>query len=196
MQEFSTFIQVVLVDLLFAGDNAIAIGLVASSLPKEQRKKVILIGVGLAVLFRIAFAVTTVQLLKIPGLLLIGGLLLVWIAWRLYADMQLDHHASALKTAADNAPVTFKQALYRILIADISMSLDNVLAVAAIAREHLLILVFGLALSIVLMLIGANYIASILDRYRWLGYLGIAIIAIVAAVMIWDGGMEIYQFLI
>ena len=137
MSELSVFIQVILVDLLFAGDNAIAIGLVAAGLPKEQRKKVITIGVALAVVARIIFAVLTVQLLKIPGLLFIGGLLLLWVCWRLWSDMRRKERHEAnphTNISATGKTITFRQALFQILVADISMSLDNVLAVAAIAR--------------------------------------------------------------
>ncbi len=196
MNELSVFIQVVLVDLLFAGDNAIAIGLVAAGLPKEQRKKVITIGVALAVVARIIFAVLTVQLLKIPGLLFIGGLLLLWVCWRLWSDMRRKEKQEAnphTDIGATGKTITFRQALFQILVADISMSLDNVLAVAAIAREHLLILVFGLVLSVVLMVVGATMIANLLDKYKWIEYVGLLIIFVVAGTMLWDGGHEIAQ---
>ena len=194
MSELSALIQVVLVDLLFAGDNAIAIGLVAAGLPKEQRKKVITVGVGLAVVARIIFAVLTVQLLKIPGLLFIGGLLLLWVCWRLWFDMRRRERQEAnshTKISAAGETITFRQALFQILVADISMSLDNVLAVAAIAREHLAILVFGLMLSVVLMVVGATMIANLLNKYKWIEYVGLLIIFVVAVTMLWDGGHEI-----
>lgn len=196
MSELSVFIQVVLVDLLFAGDNAIAIGLVAAGLPKEQRKKVITIGVALAVVARVIFAVLTVQLLKIPGLLFIGGLLLLWVCWRLWSDMRRKERQEANPNEAISGTgktITFRQALFQILVADVSMSLDNVLAVAAIARDHLLILVFGLVLSVVLMVVGATMIANLLDKYKWIEYIGLLIIFIVAVTMLWEGGQEIVQ---
>ncbi len=196
MDEFSALVQVVLVDLLFAGDNAIAVGLVAAGLPADQRKKAIAIGVGLAVVARIIFAVLTVQLLKVPGVLLIGGLLLLWVCWRLWIDMRRPQASSedqALQAASQNQNLTFKQALWQILAADISMSLDNVLAVAGIAREHLYILIFGLALSVALMLVAATMIANILNRYKWIAYLGVLIIFFVAIKMLWDGGQDITQ---
>lgn len=194
MTELSVFVQVVLVDILFAGDNAIAVGLVAAGLPKEQRAKVIAIGVGLAVILRVFFAALTVQLLKIPGLLVVGGLLLLWVCWRLYVDMK--RHDDPSVSADPNSTLhalTFRQALFQILAADISMSLDNVLAVAGIARDHLMILVFGLVLSVFLMLVAATFIANLLQKHRWLAYAGILIILIVAGTMLWEGAHEIYQ---
>ena len=196
MAEFSTLIQVILVDLLFAGDNAIAIGVVAASLPKDQRTKVIATGVLLAVILRIAFAVATVQLLKIPGLLIVGGVLLLWVAWKLYTDLRKNHslqHSDAATQAGEAGHLTYGQALIRILIADVSMSLDNVLAVAGIAREHLTILVFGLALSVVLMLVAATMIANFLNRYPWIAYFGVLVIAIVGVSMIWDGSQDFFK---
>ncbi len=196
MSELSALIQVILVDLLFAGDNAIAIGLVAAGLPKEQRKKVITIGVAFAVVARIIFAVLTVQLLKIPGLLLIGGLLLLWVCWRLWSDMRRKERQETnphTKISATGETITFRQALIQIVVADVSMSLDNVLAVAAIARDHLVILVIGLTLSIVLMVVGATLIANLLNKYKWIEYVGLLIIFVVAVTMLWEGGHDIAQ---
>ena len=192
MDEFSTLIQVILIDLLFAGDNAIAVGLVAAGLPQSQRTKVIAAGIGLAVILRVIFAVATVQLLKIPGLLLLGGLLLLWVSWRLYVDLrQRTASEDTGGDAVESKSVTFKQALFQILAADVSMSLDNVLAVAGVAREHIAILIFGLALSVVLMLVAATLIAKILSRHPWIAYIGIAIILFVAGSMMWEGTQDI-----
>ena len=192
MDEFSTLIQVILIDLLFAGDNAIAVGLVAAGLAKSQRTKVIAAGIGLAVILRIIFAVATVQLLKIPGLLLLGGLLLLWVSWRLYVDLrQRTASEDAGGNTVESNSLTFKQALFQILAADVSMSLDNVLAVAGVAREHITILIFGLVLSVVLMLVAATLIANILNRHRWIAYIGIAIILFVAGTMLWEGTQDI-----
>ena len=192
MDEFSTLIQVILIDLLFAGDNAIAVGLVAAGLHKSQRTKVIAAGIGLAVILRIIFAVATVQLLKIPGLLLLGGLLLLWVSWRLYVDLrQRTASEDAGGDGVESNSLTFKQALFQILAADVSMSLDNVLAVAGVAREHITILIFGLVLSVVLMLVAATLIANILNRHRWIAYIGIAIILFVAGTMMWEGTQDI-----
>lgn len=196
MDEFSALVQVILIDLLFAGDNAIAVGLVAQGLPQSQRKKVIAYGIVLAVVFRIAFAAVTVQLLKIPGLLIVGGLLLLWVCWRLWQDFrQPDAHAAQASESADHPQqsLSFRQALVRIVAADVSMSLDNVLAVAGVAREHLLILVFGLALSVVLMLVAATLIANVLSRHKWIAYIGLLIILFVALTMLWDGSLDIAQ---
>ena len=199
MDEFSALVQVILIDLLFAGDNAIAVGLVAAGLPAEQRKKVISIGISLAVVMRIGFAVVTVQLLKIPGLLFVGGLLLLWVCWRLWIDLRKrEAHAAAVDSAESSAikeGLTFRQALIQILVADLSMSLDNVLAVAGVARDHLTILIFGLALSVVLMMVAATAIANLLNKYKWIGYVGLLIILFVAVSMMWEGGSEIYAWL-
>lgn len=196
MDEFSALIQVILIDLLFAGDNAIAVGLVAAGLPQDQRKKVIAIGIVLAVILRILFAVAIVQLLKIPGLLLIGGLLLLWVCWRLWIDIRNPTHgtdalAEAESSVGSKKRLSFNQALLQILIADLSMSLDNVLAVAGVAREHLVILVFGLLLSVVLMLVAATLIANILSRHKWIAYIGIALILFVAGSMLWEGTSDV-----
>ena len=194
MDEFSTLIQVILIDLLFAGDNAIAVGLVAAGLPKSQRTKVIAAGIGLAVILRIIFAVATVQLLKIPGLLLLGGLLLLWVSWRLYVDLRRRTASEdAGGDAVESNSLTFKQALFQILAADVSMSLDNVLAVAGVAREHITILIFGLVLSVVLMLVAATLIANLLNRHRWIAYIGIVIILLVAGSMMWDGTHDLVK---
>ena len=194
MSELSVFLQVVLVDILFAGDNAIAVGLVAAGLPKEQRTRVIAVGVGLAVVLRVFFATITVQLLKIPGLLVIGGLLLLWVSWRLYVDMNRHNETDSSTNSGEQVQsLSFKQALFQILAADVSMSLDNVLAVAGIARDHLTILIFGLVLSVVLMLVAATYIANLLQKHRWLAYVGIIIILIVAITMLWEGSHDIFK---
>ena len=196
MDEFSALVQVILIDLLFAGDNAIAVGLVAQGLPQSQRKKVIAYGILLAVILRIAFATVTVQLLKIPGLLIVGGLLLLWVCWRLWQDFRqpeaLTADASASASQSEQL-LSFRQALIRIVAADVSMSLDNVLAVAGIARDHLVILVFGLALSVVLMLVAATLIANLLSRHKWIAYIGLLIILFVALSMLWDGGHDVAQ---
>ncbi len=196
MSEFGALVQVILVDLLFAGDNAIAIGLVAASLPPEQRRNAIVVGTALAVVARITFAVLTVQLLKIPGLLVIGGILLLWVCWRLWKDMRQQHRQSAdieTDVKSKRNELTFRQAIFQILVADVTMSLDNVLAVAGIARHHLWILVFGLLLSVILMVVGATLIANLLNRYRWIGYAGLLTIFAVALMMLWEGGNELVQ---
>lgn len=201
----SAFFQVIFIDLVLAGDNAIVIGLAASGLPREQRNKAILVGIIAATVLRILFASITTWLLAIVGLLVAGGILLLWVCWKMWrelrttatethmaeealADADLDHSGGI----AEGAPrKTFAQAALQIIIADVSMSLDNVLAVAGAAREHPVVLVFGLVLSIALMGAAASFIANLLQRHRWIAYLGLLIILYVALSMIWEGSIEV-----
>ena len=198
-------LQVIMIDLVLAGDNAIVIGLAAAGLPKDQRNKAILIGIIGATVLRIIFAGLTTQLLQIVGLLLAGGILLLWVCWKMWRELRTSHaeeHAAeeALEgvdvnqdgTVAGGAPrKTFAQAAWQILLADVSMSLDNVLAVAGAAREHPWVLVFGLALSIALMGIAASFIARLLQHHRWIAYVGLAVILYVALEMVYRGAMEV-----
>ena len=192
---FSALVQVILIDLVLAGDNAVAVALAAAGLPAHQRRKVIVTGIALAAVLRVIFALVTVQLLKVPGLLFVGGVLLLWIAWKLATELR--HHAPA---AGDKAPETMhgrppgktvRQAMVQILIADFSMSLDNVLGVAAVAREHPVILVIGLALSVAFMGFAASVIGRLLERHRWIAWVGVAIIVWVGVVMVYEGGPEL-----
>ena len=201
-EALSALLQVIMIDLVLAGDNAIVIGLAAAGLPKEQRTKAILVGIVAATVLRIIFALTTTQLLLLgPGLLVAGGLLLLWVCWKMWRELR---HTAAEERAAQEALVgqdldasgeiadgvprkTFSQAAWQIVIADVSMSLDNVLAVAGAAMDHPYVLIFGLALSIALMGLAANYIARLLQTQRWIAYVGLAIIFYVALSMIWDG---------
>jgi YjbE family integral membrane protein len=204
--QLSALGKVVMMDLVLAGDNAVAVGLAAAALPQEQRKKAIMIGLIAAVAFRIGFALITVQLLAIVGLLLAGGLLLLWVCWKMWRELQeqrthdqaeAEHELElALSIEHGRGPSpeelglkrkTFGAALVQIMIADITMSLDNVLAVAGAAHEYPWIMVFGLVLSIALMGVAATYIARLLHRYRWIGYLGLVVVLYVALHMIWDG---------
>jgi YjbE family integral membrane protein len=202
----SSFFQVIMIDLVLAGDNAVVIGLAAAGLPKELRRKAIIIGIVAATLMRIGFALIATQLLSITGLLLAGGLLLLWVCWKMYEELRAGHAASeaaavealsesdlnADGAVAGGAPrKTLRQAVTQIIIADVSMSLDNVLAVAGAAREHPTVLVFGLALSIALMGLAASFIARLLSRYRWIAWVGLAIILYVALAMIWEGWHEV-----
>jgi YjbE family integral membrane protein len=199
----SAFFQVVLIDLALAGDNAIAVGLSAAGLPPAQRRRAIVLGLACAVVMLIGFALITTQLLKLVGLLFAGGLLLLWVCWKMWRELRdHDHHdadtgEAALEDAA-GAPATaasrlarpaktMGQAMVQILVADLTMSLDNVLAVAGAARTHPQVLIAGLLLSITLMGVAASWIARLLHRFRWLGYLGLAIVFWVALNMIWDG---------
>jgi YjbE family integral membrane protein len=187
----SSLLEVLLIDLVLAGDNAVAVGLAAAGLPPAQRKQAILWGLGAAVALRIGFALITTQLLQVVGLLLAGGLLLLWVCWKMWRE--LGEHARQTALAGHpgggevGAPKSFRQALVTIVAADVSMSLDNVLAVAGAAREHPAVLVVGLAASIALMGLAANAIAGMLGRHRWIGYLGLAVVLWVALSMIWEG---------
>ena len=198
----SALIQVLMIDLVLAGDNAVAVGLAAGGLPVEQRKKAILWGLAAAVIIRIGFALITTQLLAVIGLLLAGGILLLWVCWRMWKELREQAVADevAAGAAMDDDPATepmvkpaksFRAAFTQILIADISMSLDNVLAVAGAARDHPGILVFGLLMSIALMGVAATWIASLLHRYRWIGYVGLVIVLYVALHMMWQGHQQV-----
>ncbi|MBX3518544.1 MAG: TerC family protein [Xanthobacteraceae bacterium] len=200
--------QVIMIDLVLAADNAIVIGLAAAGLPREQRARAILIGIIAATVLRIGFAAMTTQLLQVVGLLFAGGILLLWVCWKMWRELRTSAHdedeaVEAMTgedinkdgTVAGSAPrKTFAQAAWQIVVADVSMSLDNVLAVAGAAREHPWVLVFGLALSIALMGIAASFIARILQKYRWIAYIGLAVILYVAFEMIFRGGLELKPF--
>lgn len=197
----TALVQVIIIDLVLAGDNAIVIGLAAAGLPAAQRTKAILIGIAAATLLRIIFAGLTTQLLQIVGLLLAGGILLLWVCWKMWRELR-DSAAHAELAVADGVPVgagtddvprkTLAQATWQIIVADVSMSLDNVLAVAGAAREHPWVLVFGLALSIAMMGIAASFIARLLQNHRWIAYVGLAVILYVAGDMIYRGFLEVY----
>lgn len=194
----TALLQVLMIDLVLAGDNAVAVGLAAGGLPAKERKKVILYGLGAAVLLRITFALITTWLLGVVGLLLAGGFLLLWVCWKMWRELreQATHDEADAMASIDNDPSTeprarpnktFKAAFLQVLIADVSMSLDNVLAVAGAAREHPSILIFGLLLSIILMGVAATAIANLLHKHRWIGFVGLAIVLYVAVHMIWQG---------
>ena len=207
---FSALLAVIGIDLVLAGDNAIVIGLAAAGLPKEQRAKAILIGIIAATVMRIAFAAITSHLLAIVGLLLAGGILLLWVCWKMWRELREGHEAADAQaeealtgedldkdgTVAGTAPrKTFAQAAMQIVIADVSMSLDNVLAVAGAAREHTSVLVIGLMLSVGLMGFAASFIARLLNRHRWIAYVGLIIILYVSLKMIWEGFHEVEPML-
>src|SRR5690242_3429734 len=184
-------VQVVLIDLVMSGDNAIIIGMAVAGLPQENRGKIIFWGVAGATVLRILFAALTTELLQIIGLTLAGGLLLLWVAYRMYRELRSKGRPEAAGHDAAAKPKTARQAMVQIIAADVSMSLDNVLAVAGAARDHKIVLWAGLALSIVLMAVASNAIAKILDRYHWIAWIGFAIILYVAGDMIWDGTHEV-----
>ena len=200
--------SVLMIDLVLAGDNAVAVGLAAAGLPPEQRRKAILWGLAAAVTMRIGFALITAQLLGVVGLLFAGGLLLLWVCWKMWRELReqasgeeevagavMDAYPSTEPSGAIAArqPKSFRAAFTQILIADLSMSLDNVLAVAGAAREHPAILVFGLLLSLALMGVAASFIARLLHRYRWIGYIGLAIVLYVALHMMWEGHQDVVR---
>ena len=180
--------QVLMIDLVLAGDNAVAVGMAAAGLDAKQRRAAILWGLAAAVALRISFAVLATRLLAIIGLTLAGGLILLWVCWKMWRDLRAHHHAAAASTSHAARPAkSFMGALVQIMLADLSMSLDNVLAVAGAARNHPALLVFGLLLSIALMGIAASWIARMLSRMRWLGYVGLLIVVFVGLHMVWDG---------
>ena len=194
---FSAFLQVLMIDIVLAGDNAIVVGALAAGLPADQRKKVIFIGVIAALVLRIAFALVVTQLMAIVGLIFIGGLLLVWVAWRMWRDLR-DHAGQSPgsdEIAGDErsglrSAKSFAGAAWAVAIADVSMSLDNVLAVAGAARAHPGILIVGLIFAVALMGLAANIIAKYIERYRWIAYVGLAVIVYVAGKMIHDGWVD------
>lgn len=193
--------SVILIDVALAGDNAVVVGMAAAGLPTRMRRRAILVGVGAAAVLRIVFSFFTLQLLQIIGLLLAGGLLLLWVAWKLWRELQAGDLAmpetdeiEADDRDSDKTPRKgFRQAVVQIIVADVSMSLDNVLAVAGAARDHATVLIIGLALSVALMGLAASLVARLLHRFRWIAYLGLLIILYVALQMIWDGTHEVVE---
>ncbi|MFC3087784.1 TerC family protein [Tabrizicola soli] len=203
---FIALLQVIGIDLVLAGDNAIVIGLAAAGLPAHQRGRAILVGIAAATIMRIGFALITTQLLAIVGLLLAGGILLLWVCWKMWQELRAGAHEHDIEAVealvnedldkdgavADDAPrKTFAQAAWQIVIADVSMSLDNVLAVAGAAKDHPTVLIIGLALSIAMMGFAASFIAKLLNKHRWIAFVGLAIIVYVALKMMWEGWHEV-----
>jgi len=192
----AAFGQVLMIDVLLAGDNAIVVGALAAGLPADQRKKVILIGIIAALVLRIGFALVVTQLMQIVGLIFARGLLLLWVSWKMYRELQpAGANGGSPEIEGDEhsgvAPAkSFAAAAWAVAVADVSMSLDNVLAVAGAAREHPGILIVGLILSVALMGIAANFIAKYIERYRWIAYIGLAVILYVAGKMIYDGFVD------
>jgi YjbE family integral membrane protein len=195
-QNVVALLQIIMIDVVLAGDNAIIVGLAASRVAPELRKRVIFWGMAGAVLLRIAFAAVTVQLLAIIGLTLAGGILLLWVCWKMYRELTRKgpHGEGATQdgeAVPTGTPMTFRAAVTQIVLADVSMSLDNVLAVAGVAKSSMLVLVIGLGVAIVLMAVAANYIAKLLGHYPWIAWIGLLIILYVAVDMVFDGSREV-----
>ena len=193
----TAFFEILFIDVVLAGDNAIVVGALAAGLPAEQRKKVIMIGVAAALVLRILFALVVSQLLQIVGLVLAGGILLLWVAWKMYREIRhKDESTGSDEVSGDEhsglkPAKTFASAAWGVALADVSMSLDNVLAVAGAARDHPYVLVFGLVLSVLLMGVAANLIARYIDRYRWIAWGGLLVILWVALKMIYEGAVHV-----
>jgi YjbE family integral membrane protein len=187
--ELTELFEVVLVNLVLSADNAIVVGIAVAGLPAHNRLRVMALGIAGATLLRVVFAVFTVQLLAIVGLLLAGGLLLLWICWKLWGELRMGQLSA--EAAASDTPKSTMAAVWQIIVADVSMSLDNVLAVAGAARQHLWVLVVGLALSVAFMGLAAALISRLLNRRPWIAYVGLAVIVYVALQMIWDGAHEV-----
>lgn len=203
VSELTALLSVLAIDIALAGDNAIVVGMAAAGLEPELRRRAIFIGIAAAAILRIVFAAFTVQLLQIIGLMVAGGLLLLWVSWKLWRELRenaaqakelaVEHLEDEGNDAASGAKPrkSMREAVTQILVADVTMSLDNVIAVAGAAREHAWVLVVGLALSVALMGFAATFIARLLHRFSWIAYVGLAIIVYVAITMIWDGSLEV-----
>ena len=187
-QDLLALAQVVLIDLSLAGDNAVVVGMAVAGLPPHQKRPAILLGIGGATAIRIALGAVALQLLAIIGLLLAGGLLLLWVCWRMFRELRSPHDVTAKAGGK-----TLREAMVQIILADVSMSLDNVLAVAGAAHENMGVLVTGLVLSVVLMGVAANYVARLLERHRWIAWIGLAIVLYVAVAMIWEGAHDVAE---
>jgi YjbE family integral membrane protein len=192
----ATLAQVILIDLTMAGDNVVVMGTLASGLPEKDRKRVIMFGVGMALFFLIGFALIATQLLKITGLVLAGGLLLLWVAYNMWRELRPTRNIVAddpdtPQVEGPPATKTFLQAAIQVTLADLSMSLDNVLAVAATARDHPAVLFIGLALSVTLMGLAANLVAKLIQKYHWISWIGLMLILYVSLKMIWEGWHQV-----
>jgi YjbE family integral membrane protein len=185
----SAYLEIITINVVLSGDNVVVIGMAAATLAPQLRSKAILAGIAAATVIRIGFAVLATQLLAVPGLQLVGGLLLLWVCWKMYEELRAQGHADepTAEELANQPRKTLRQAVTQIIVADVSMSLDNVLAVAGAAKHNITALVFGLVLSVVLMGVAASLVAKILDRYRWIAWIGLLIIVYVAITMLYEG---------
>lgn len=199
VNQLGTLLSVVIIDVVLAGDNAIVVGMAAANLPLERRRRVIVLGIAAATILRILFAYFAVRLLAVIGLTLAGGVLLLWVCWKMYREIcetQTQGRADGAEAICCRSRAGLQrtrstEALTRIVLADVSMSLDNVLAVAGVARDHFWLLAFGLLLSVALMGVASTWIARLLDRHFWISWAGLGIITFVALHMIWEGSREI-----
>jgi YjbE family integral membrane protein len=197
----ATLFQVILIDLTMAGDNVVIMGTLASGLPDKDRRRVLMLGVGMALVFLIGFALVATWLLKVTGLLLAGGLLLLWVAYNMYRELRpvrvvIADDPDTLAVEGPPATKTFLQAAIQVTLADLSMSLDNVLAVAAAAREHPTVLFFGLAFSVTLMGLAANLVAKLVQKHHWIAWIGLVVILYVALNMVWEGSHQVAPLIV
>jgi YjbE family integral membrane protein len=190
-QDLTALAQVLMIDIALAGDNAVVVGLAVAGLPEHQKRRAIAAGIAGATVIRIIFGALTLQLLEIVGLMLAGGILLLWVCWKMFRELRRPHGAAA----AGGKPKTLMQAMVQIALADISMSLDNVLAVAGAANGSFWVLATGLVISIILMAVAAGFIARLLEKHRWIAWVGLAIVLYVALKMIWEGTHEVIHVL-
>ncbi len=188
-QDLTALVQVLMIDIALAGDNAVVVGLAVAGLPARQKRNAIIAGIGGATVIRIMFGAVALHLLEIVGLMLAGGILLLWVCWKMFRELRRPHSTAA----AGGKPKTLLQAMVQIALADISMSLDNVLAVAGAANGSFWVLATGLVISIILMGVAAGYIARLLERHRWIAWIGLAIVLYVALKMIWEGTHEVIK---
>ena len=189
--------QIIIADIVLSGDNALIIGMAASAVPEESRKKVIFIGLMAAAVLRVLFALVASYLISIPGLLLLGGLLLFWVCWKFYGDIKefSSSNEDKEKVQKDVSSKGIKAALITIIIADVSMSLDNVIAITAIARDNKTLLIFGIAFAILIMALFATAIVKLLTKFKWLSYLGLIFLVYLSSKMTFDGWLQLYPFL-
>lgn len=189
--EMVALVQVILIDLVLAGDNAVVVGMAVVGLPAAQKSRAILVGIGVATVLRIGFALVTLQLLAIVGLLLAGGMLLLWVCWKMYRELRPSARMLA-QHGAGVPPKTMRAAMTQIVLADLSMSLDNVLAVAGASRQHPWVMVVGLTVSVVMMGFAARVVAGLLETRRWIAWVGLVIVLYVALKLVWDGGGDMW----
>ncbi len=189
LQAMSSLLQVLMVDITLAGDNAVVVGMAVAGLPPRQKRPAIILGIGAATVLRILLGTVTLQLLHVVGLVMAGGLLLLWVCWRMYRELR--RSCTAQPADLPGRAKTLSESMLQIVLADLSMSVDNVLAVAGAADGHVWVLVVGLSISVVLMGVAATFIATLLERFRWIAWAGLLIVLYIALKMIWEGGHNV-----